>query len=205
MIYNALQRELRGATGKRMRDLVALNAELIRSLPLKVSKEVTAKVSKLTLAGERPETIAANLGKLTAHIARWHVQLIARTETSKAMMALTQARAEDLGINYYVWRSSEDSRVRISHRFMAQRGGVLVSWADPPSPELLVGEKSTLGHYNAGDCPNCRCYSEPLLRIDQVKWPHRVYASGQVNMMTLANFRRVANVDRGTQRLGMVA
>jgi hypothetical protein len=52
---------------------------------------------------------------------------------------------------------------------------------------------------------NCRCYPEPLLRFDQVRWPHPVYMSGAVRMMTLAAFRQIAGADRGAARLGMVA
>jgi SPP1 gp7 family putative phage head morphogenesis protein len=204
-LYPALQRELRGPIGKRLRDLTAQNAALIRSLPLSISEQVTRHVARHSLAGERATTIRKSLARYTAHVARYKVQLIARTEVSKTQTALTQARAENLGIDWYIWRSSEDGRVRQSHRFMAARGGILVNWKDAPSPEQLIGQKSTLGHYHAGNCPNCRCYGEPFMRFDQVRWPHPVYASGRVTIMTLSQFRRFTGIDRGVARLGLVA
>ena len=64
---------------------------------------------------------------------------------------------------------------------------VLVSWNNPPSPELLVKEKD-VGRYHAGNIWNCRCYSEPLIDIDDVKWPHKVYINGSIQKMSKARF-----------------
>lgn len=187
-IYNALQSELTGKVGHRFNELVMGNAELIKSLPLDVAKQVVSTISREAIAGTRisDTTIRAELN----YVARWKAQLIARTETSKASSALTRARAEDLDLNWYVWRTSSDQRVRLSHRKMAD---VLIGWTTPPSPEQLAGEKSNLGRYNAGDAPNCRCYAEPLLRFDQVSWPHRVYFGNRIYSMTLAQFQRIGN------------
>ena len=203
-IHALLMQELRGATGQRMRELIEENAKLIRSLPREISRKVTAKIAEQAMEGERAEVSKQSILRYTSHLANWHVRLIARTETSKASTALTQARAEELGLDWYVWLSSEDSRVRISHRFMAKQGGVLVNWKDAPSPERLVGEKSE-GFYHAGNIYNCRCYPAPLLRTDQVAWPHRVYRNGSVQMTTLAAFRRIADIGRRQDRLGAAA
>ena len=118
-----------------------------------------------------------------------HIQLIARTETSKTSTALTRARSEELHLPAYVWRTSKDGRVRPSHRLM---DGVICFWNDPPAPEALLGIKSTLGHYCCGDAPNDRCYPEPLLRLDAVSWPHKVFAGGSIQSMTRAAFAGVA-------------
>lgn len=58
-------------------------------------------------------------------------------------------------------------RVRKSHRIME---GVLVNWNMPPSPERLAGEKD-VGNYHAGNIWNCRCYPEPLISVDDIRWP----------------------------------
>ena len=122
-------------------------------------------------------------------MARSHVQLIARTEVSKASTALTRARAEELNLPAYIWRTSKDARVRPSHR---QMDGVICFWDDPPAPEALAGIKSTLGNYNCGDAPNDRCYPEPMLRFDQVTWVHKVCRGGRIQMMTRAAFSSLA-------------
>lgn len=191
-IYAALQREMNGPVGIRIEQLVRENAKLITNIPRELARRITHEVMEESQAGRRAEAIATDLRKQFPRMAASRIQLISRTEVSKASGALTQARAENLGLLWYVWRSSEDSRVRPSHRFMDRDGGIIIAFREPPSPEALVGEKSTLGHYHAGDCPNCRCYREPLLRLNQVQWPHRVYTGDRVVWMSRAAFERIA-------------
>ena len=188
MIHRALQRELSGRTGERVRGIINQNAELISNVPLQLAQRITKKIAEQAFHGRRAIAFEKQLPRMAAA----RLRLIARTETSKASTALTQARSEDMGLKWYVWRSSKDKRVRPSHVFMARDGGVIIPWNDPPSPEALIHEKSTLGDYHAGDCPNCRCYAEPLMRMDQVHWPHRVYWQGQVRIMTRATFATIA-------------
>jgi hypothetical protein len=70
--------------------------------------------------------------------------------------------------------------------------GVLIRWSDPPAPEQLKGIKSTLGHYHAGDAPNDRCYAAPLIDVDRINWPHKVYVNSQIIMMTRSRFIQLA-------------
>jgi SPP1 gp7 family putative phage head morphogenesis protein len=186
-IYEALRSELQGPVGERVRQLIQQNAKLISSLPLEIAERVAQHMADSQQAGERAENFRS---KLMVHLTRSRARLIARTETSKASTALTQARSEELGLSWWVWQTSQDQRVRASHRKMQ---GVLCSWNDLPAPELLVGEKSE-GHYAAGNIFNCRCYPEPLLYLDQVKWPHRAYSAGRVRYVTRAEFYRFARI-----------
>lgn len=186
-VYAALRQELRGKVGVRTRQLIAQNALLIRSLPEEVSGIVAQRVGREEFAGERAEAVE----ELIPYVSQVKARLIARTETSKASTALTRARAEDLGLNWYIWRTSSDQRVRPAHHLM---NGILIAFTNPPSPEQLYGIKSTLGHYNAGDAPNCRCYPEPLIYFGQVSWPARVYFSTRIERITLPNFRKIANL-----------
>jgi SPP1 gp7 family putative phage head morphogenesis protein len=164
-IYELLQQEMNGAVGTRVHQLVAENARLIRSLPEDVARQVSQELLTAQQEGRRAE----NLTTLVPRVAKWKAQLIARTETSKATTALTQARSEALGIRAYVWRTSEDQRVRLAHRKME---GVIVMWDDPPSPERLLGEKNAPAPYQAGNVWNCftgdtlvnRNYCEQILR-----------------------------------------
>jgi SPP1 gp7 family putative phage head morphogenesis protein len=183
-IYRMLQQEMRGPVGARFWQLVRENATLIRSLPQDIAQEVAKQVATAAQEGRRPESFE----NLVPHVLKWKCRLIARTETQKASTALTQARSEDLGVEWYVWETSQDERVRRSHRKMQ---GTICRWDDPPNPERLVGEPAKHGGYPAGDIYNCRCYPAPLLRYEQVSWPHRVAVNGQVRMTTLAAFRRM--------------
>lgn len=184
LLHRALSHEMSGPSGERVRALVAENAKLIKSLPLKVARQVTAEAARAQAGGGR----AASFVGLVPSATRARAMLIARTEISKASTALTEARAEGLDLPWYVWRTSEDERVRPSHRKMAN---VLIRWDNPPSPERLIGEKSKLGHYNAGNCPNDRCYAEPLITLGQVKWPHRVYLGNSIQHLTRSQFERL--------------
>src|SRR5579875_3708790 len=138
MIYEALQKELQGTpTGRAMAKQIEANAQYITSVPRDISQAMTKHIASRALAGMRPEAVAAELQKMYPHLSDVKANLIARTEAAKTATALTQARCEEMGVKWYVWRTSEDSRVRESHRYMDR---VLVSWDDPPSPEQLAGE-----------------------------------------------------------------
>ena len=187
-IYEALQLEMQGPVGDRVRELVAQNALLIKTLPRNVAGQVTEMIARRTLEGKR----AVTAEQLIPHVFRVQARRIARTETGKAMTALTQARSENLQIPAYVWRSVLDSRVRKSHRLMDD---VIVFWKNPPSPERLIGERNAPAPYNAGNFWNCRCSAEPLLRLDQVAFPHKVYDAGRIQMMSLSRFKQLAHWD----------
>ncbi len=114
-----------------------------------------------------------------------------------ASTALTQARSENMSLAWYVWRTSGDARVRLSHRRME---GVLVAWNEPPNPEALIGVESPLGHYQAGTAPDCRCYPEPLLDLTQVRFPAKIYHAGQTQRMTRAAFAQLSGLETPSQR-----
>lgn len=187
-IYNALINELQTGIGADVQTQIMENATLIRTLPLDTAQKVVEEVKVKTFEGLRASEIAKLISVKTNQHAGASARLIARTEVSKTTTALTKARSENLGLNWYVWRTSLDGdRVRKSHRVME---GVLVNWNDPPSPEELAGEKS-VGKYHAGNIWNCRCYPEPLLEPEDVKWPHKVYYQGKIQTMAKQRFLEI--------------
>jgi phage putative head morphogenesis protein, SPP1 gp7 family len=163
------------------------NAQLIKTLPLYVAENITHFVKTEAYKSIRASEISKELqGKVNGY-SRARADTIARTESSKAMTALTEARSRDVGVNWYQWRTADDGlRVRNSHRHME---GVLVNWNNPPSPEALIGEKN-VGHYNAGNIYNCRCYPSPLVTLNRVKWPAKVYYQGTIQVMSREEFER---------------
>lgn len=184
VIYEALQRELQGPIGGMFYGQIQRNAAIIKTLPDDIASQVTGYIEKESLKGRRASDIADDIQKMFPESSTAKAQLIARTEVSKTSTALTRARAENISLPWYEWRTSEDGRVRSSHRHMDR---VLINWDDPPSPEALEGIKSQ-GKYHAGDIFNCRCYPAPLTGIDRVAWPHKVYAGGRIVTMTRAEF-----------------
>lgn len=196
-IYQALQKELLGGRGVRIRELVQENADLISTLPKNIADDVAAYVDREAMKGRRASDIADEIRRMFPEKTRARAELIARTQVSMTQTNLVQARAEDLGLDWYVWRAcggnNGDGRTRSSHRHMS---GVLIRWSDPPAPEDLFPLRrvdgspynNTLGHYHAGCCPNCRCYPEPVVDLDLLKFPIRVYQNGHVERMSRKRF-----------------
>ena len=187
-LYTLLQREMKGATGARVSALVRENAAYISSLPLIQAQVLVGEIQRAEAMGARPETIAKMAAARFPKLLKSRVNLIARTETQKTSTALTRARSEDVGAQFYIWETSRDGdRVRLSHRNMQ---GVVVPWSDPPDPEALVHEKSTLGHYAVGCAPNCRCTPVVVLTLDDISFPARVYHTGGIHQMTKRQFKQ---------------
>lgn len=184
-LYARLQEEMKGTLGPRVRALVQQNAMLIRTLPLEAATRLTEEVLRAQQGGARPATIAKMSRARFPALLRSRVNLISRTETAKASTALTEARCAELDVEWYEWLTSEDTRVRPSHKNLDH---VLIPWAHAPDPEALVGENSSLGHYHSGACPNCRCTQRVMLSVHDVTWPHRVYWDGVVRQMTKQAF-----------------
>lgn len=184
-LYRLLEKEMQGATGEAVRRIIQQNAQLISSIPLEAAARLTDEVTKAQQRGARPGTIAKMMKARFPELVKSRVQLISRTESAKTSLALTQARCEELSIDFAEWGTSEDVRVRPSHKLMDK---VIFPWNDLPSPEALAGEKSTLGTYGPGGCPNCRCVVYPILSIDDIKFPARVYHDGSIHRMTKQDF-----------------
>jgi SPP1 gp7 family putative phage head morphogenesis protein len=192
-IYKALQEEIKRTHLQSYLDAIAeRNASLIRSLPSKIALQVTEHAQTLFQEGKRPEEIQRELRLVAPRMTKAHARLIARTEISRSETDLTRARSENIDIPAYAWQSSEDQRVRPSHRKMDK---VIVFWNDPPSPEELIGEKS-VGRYHCGQIWNCRCLSLPVVALDEISWPARVYRSGSITRYTRAKFAALAGYEK---------
>lgn len=199
-LYQALMRELRGAKGARLDELIAGNTYRITTLPKDIGKEVAAYVERETLKGRRASEIQKEIQLMFPEHTKAKADLIARTQVSITQTNLIRTRAESLGLNWYVWRAvgggKGDGRTRSAHRKMS---GVIVAWNDPPAPEDLfptIGKnglpyRNTLGHYHAGQAPNCRCYPESVIDLDLVTFPARVYRNGSITTMNRRQFEQI--------------
>jgi SPP1 gp7 family putative phage head morphogenesis protein len=185
-IYEALRAEMGGPLGMRVDELVRANVKLIGRIPDVLNARAAAFVGREQRRGRRAESIAKDLQAKMPAVRKSLVTMLARTEVGRAETAVTQARAERLNLPWYEWATVEDRRVRPSHRKMDK---LMVAWADPPAPEQLVGLPS-MGHYAPGVTYNCRCIALPLIDVDQVKWPHKIYEHGHVSTISRAEFER---------------
>lgn len=195
-IRRALEKEVKSSLEKRMNELIKYNTSLIVTLPQNVSEAVVRHINSEAFKGKRASEIEAEILKYFPHHTKARAQLIARTEVSKFSSALTQARAEELNIDWYEWRTSEDGSVRDSHRIMDK---VLINYKHPPVPERLDRKlklKKYPAPYHAGNIYNCRCYQAPLTDLSDVRFPHKVYnwKKKKIEMMTLAKFKKFAGI-----------
>lgn len=183
-----LKKELRRTdTSAILRQYLADNVHLIKSLPLSAAQRVHDMVYRGLTSGRRPASIAKEIMK-TGNVTKSRAMLIARTETGRATTGLIKARAEQIGLNWFVWRVTHDKRLRKSHRMM---DGVLCTWGDAPNPEALFPEPKikAYGKYLPGSTFNCRCWAAPLIRASSdVSWPARVHINGRITRMNLKQF-----------------
>lgn len=178
-MYNLLMKELE--ENKEVKEeydrILAENAKIIKTLPLEIAQEVIQHVSAKSFESSRPETIAKEIRKYFPEHTRAKEGLIARTEAAKCKAALTEARSKSIGIYWYVWHSTGDQRTRPAHALM---NNVICCYNHQPSPEALAKAKGiyngkTYGEYGPGNIFNCRCFASPIVEIDQIKFPSKVY------------------------------
>jgi SPP1 gp7 family putative phage head morphogenesis protein len=127
------------------------NVAMIKTIPSQLLDEVEEVISEHLANGARVETIAKGLQQ-RFEITQRRAETIARTESAKLASQLTEQRATSAGIEWYIWSTSLDERVRDSHQAME---GQRCRFDDPPTPP---GEDEA---YNPGGIYNCRCTALP--------------------------------------------
>lgn len=140
-------------TGQAMRELLELQVGLITSIP----REAAERVQKLAIeglsTGKRASVIQSEIMR-SGEVAKHRAETIARTETARASTTLTMVRAQSVGAESYIWRSTLDGTTRPLHRKL---NGNIFRWDAPP----VTGENGERSH--PGCIYQCRCYSEPIL------------------------------------------
>lgn len=154
-LSRGLREEIRSApTGQVMQQLLAEQVSLIQSIPL----DAAQRVHRLTLEGledsARAKEIAAEIMR-SEEVSQSKAVLIARTEVARTASTLTQARAEHIGSDSYIWRTSGDSTVRTDHKVL---NGKIFQWNNPPVADERSGARA-----HPGCIYNCRCWAEVLV------------------------------------------
>jgi SPP1 gp7 family putative phage head morphogenesis protein len=83
-------------------------------------------------------------------------RFLARQETGLFMSKFRRERFSEAGVTHYKWSTSNDERVRNSHRAL---DGKIFAYADPPT----VATIPKLRKANPGEDFNCRCVDIPIL------------------------------------------
>ena len=169
--------------GETIQALLAGQLDLITSLPIDAAQRVHEASLEALEAGGRyqertaiergwdPETqtwtrgepeLSTELEQALADAHPWattqwllnRATLIARTETARSASVLVQARAEHVGAESYIWKTSGDWKVRPSHKRLNNHE---FRWDDPP----LSDAPDYRSH--PGQIFNCRCVALPIL------------------------------------------
>jgi len=164
---------------------IAKNATLIKSIPDEFIKDIETTIYNGVTSGLDYATIAkqingikdisSSFGKLDNR-----VKMIARNETSTITSQINQKRFQELGVDLYIWRTSQDERVRgekggkypdakPSHAVM---DGKVCRWDDPTvyadslkqAKEGKWKKRSSIGAplQHPGEPILCRCFAEPI-------------------------------------------
>jgi SPP1 gp7 family putative phage head morphogenesis protein len=98
--------------------------------------------------GETTEDLTKKIQKQFG-VTRSRARFYAVNEMGNLNAALTEHKQTEAGVTRYIWRTSEDERVRDTH---ATKNGEIFEWANPPEDT---------GH--PGRDYRCRCTAEPIL------------------------------------------
>jgi SPP1 gp7 family putative phage head morphogenesis protein len=189
-IYEMLRGNISGGIGLKINQMVYENSTLIKNLPEKIANTINHHIYMQFTQGVRSEAIVEQIRPYMQHAKEYQIERLARTEVSKADTAITRARAEDINLDWYIWKNSQDARVRKSHKIMEN---VVIPWSEPPSPEILAHEKSE-GYYAPGEIYNCRCVALPVVRLEQLTFPIVIYYRGGLHRMGYAQFAGISGL-----------
>lgn len=148
---------------------IGSNVDLIKTIPAQYFDRVENTVSTGWLQGARWETLVKQIaedGEITERRAR----LIARDQTSKMNAAFNQERQQQVGIEEYIWRTSQDVRVRGNPAGLYpdaesdhwELEGTQHRWDEPgPAEGSVAGEPC-----HPGEDALCRCTAEPVIVLE---------------------------------------
>lgn len=130
---------------------IADNVRLIKTIPEQSLSQVEGVIRRGVAQGLAPSEIQKQI-KEQFGVSDRRAKVIARDQISKANAALTEHRQKDLGVESYTWMSSDDARVRPTHK---QTDGQVYEWSKPPT---------ITGGRHPGQEILCRCWARPVFR-----------------------------------------
>jgi SPP1 gp7 family putative phage head morphogenesis protein len=129
------------------------NVALIKSIAEDQLDQVTELLDDAFEAGDDVDTVRAKV-KERFDVSKSRADLIARDQVLKLNSQITQARQRSVGIESYIWSTSNDERVRPGHDDLE---GETFRWDDPP----VTNEEGDRNH--PGEDYQCRCVAIPVL------------------------------------------
>lgn len=157
-IADGFERKILDATDDDLiESFTKLNAKLITGLTDDTIARIGEIVEKGAKDGARWEDLASKIGEAT-NVGENRANLIARDQTLTLNAQLTKFRHKEMGIEEYVWATTEDTRARQWHLDL---DGKRFSYDDPP----MGGGTSEDDVGNPGEGINCRCQAIPVISL----------------------------------------
>ena len=123
------------------------NTDLIKSLPTRLHPELKGIIRRGVQNGVSVKDLQKEI-KARYGVSDIRARLIAQDQTLKFHSSLSEYRLKSVGVEKYIWRTVQDSRVRPDH---VERNGNEYSWDKPPAGGLHPGQEV-----------RCRCRAEPV-------------------------------------------
>lgn len=143
------------------------NYMLIRNLLNLIVSQSNEAIYRGVRNSFKTKQIIANLKEISDNIAKNRVNLVAMDQTGKLNSRITKNRQVEVGIDFYVWHTARDEKVRASH---SPLDGKLCKWRDnsvyaeiPKAGEKIKWLKRPKSWVQlpAGEDIDCRCTSTP--------------------------------------------
>jgi SPP1 gp7 family putative phage head morphogenesis protein len=125
---------------------ISENTALIKYMPTRLHPEMEGIIRRGTMNGQSVKDIKNHI-KDRYGVTDHRAKLIAQDQTLKLNSDLTRYRLQSVGVEEYIWRSVQDSRVRPEH---ADRNGNTYSFKDGAGGE------------HPGQPVRCRCRAEAI-------------------------------------------
>ena len=152
---------------------VADNVNLVTTRPRETLGEMMDIVQTGFVSGTNTLEIARRLQEKYNYTSYW-AQFVARDQMAKLNCDVTRQAQLSAGVTRYEWSTSDDSRVRESHRVL---DGKVFSWDEPPIVDDKTGRRC-----HPGQDYQCRCVALPVFDKDSLMFPAG-YVDGKTRKM----------------------
>ncbi|TLD85816.1 minor capsid protein [Helicobacter sp. MIT 05-5294] len=147
-----------------MNAILERNAALIKTIPSDIIERYRSDI--LNNVANLDQEAIINHFKTFSQISERRMRVIARDQTQKAINDLQNAKAQQLGFEYYIWRTSGDSRVSEEHKRL---NGRIYSFKNPTA---VIDSYGNVGH--TAQRVNCLPRGQG---IDFANMPLRIFRS----------------------------
>ncbi len=137
------------------------NAVKIKSIPTQMLDRMAELVLEAHRQGMTIKTLQKKIQK-EFNVTKQRARILARDQMSTLNAQITKAQQQDAGVEYYIWSTSKDQRVRECHGALE---GKMFSWDNPPEMWYKTKSKGVVmtgKRCHPGEDYCCRCCALPV-------------------------------------------